>query len=77
MEKKVDSTTLYEGKIITVNKDHVECPNKKIATREIVRHHGGVGILAIVDDRIILVKQYRYAYQQDLFRNSCRKIRKR
>ncbi len=76
MEKKIDSTTLYEGKIITVNKDHVECPNKKIATREIVRHHGGVGILAIVNDQIILVKQYRYAYQQDLLEIPAGKLEK-
>lgn len=65
MEKKMESQTLFEGKVITVYKDKVKCPNDKIATREIVRHHGGVGILAIKDDKIILVKQFRYAYDQD------------
>ena len=65
MEKKMDSQTIFQGKIITVYKDQVKCPNEKIATREIVRHHGGVGILATVDDKIILVKQFRYAYNQD------------
>lgn len=61
----MDSQTIFQGKIITVYKDKVKCPNEKIATREIVRHHGGVGILATVDDKIILVKQFRYAYNQD------------
>ena len=65
MEKKMDSQTIFQGKIITVYKDKVKCPNEKIATREIDRHHGGVGILATVDDKIILVKQFRYAYNQD------------
>lgn len=65
MEKKVKSEVLFTGNVITVYKDQVECQNGMFADREIVRHHGGVGILAIVDDRIILVKQYRYAYQQD------------
>ena len=65
MEKKMDSQTIFQGKIITVYKDKVKCPNEKIATREIVRHHVGVGILATVDDKIILVKQFRYAYNQD------------
>ena len=65
MEKKMDSQTIFQGKIITVYKDKVKCTNEKIATREIVRHHGGVGILATVDDKIILVKQFRYAYNQD------------
>lgn len=65
MEKKVESEILFDGKIITVYKDKVQCQNNNLATREIVRHHGGVGILAIVDDKIILVKQFRYAYNQD------------
>ncbi|MGN1182329.1 MAG: NUDIX hydrolase [Faecalibacillus sp.] len=65
MEKKIDSEILFKGKIITVYKDKVKCPNDKIASREIVRHHGGVGILATIDDKIILVKQFRYAYNQD------------
>lgn len=65
MEKKVKSEVLFTGNVITVYKDQVECQNGMLADREIVRHHGGVGILATVDDRIILVKQYRYAYQQD------------
>ena len=43
MEKKVKSEIIYDGKIIKVYKDQVECPNKRLATREIVRHHGGVG----------------------------------
>lgn len=65
MEKKINSEVLYDGKIITVYKDKVICPNGREATREIVRHHGGVGILAINDDQIVLVRQFRYAYNQD------------
>ena len=60
MEKKISSEIIYDGKIITVYKDKVECENGNLATREVVRHHGGVGVLAIVDDKILLVKQYRY-----------------
>ena len=61
---------------ITVYKDKVECPNKKIATREIVRHHGGVGILAVVDDCIVLVKQFRYAYNKDTLEIPAGKLEK-
>lgn len=76
MEKKVESQVIYNGKIITVYKDKVECPNKKIATREIVRHHGGVGILAVVDDCILLVKQFRYAYNKDTLEIPAGKLEK-
>ena len=76
MEKKVESQVIYNGKIITVYKDKVECPNKKIATREIVRHHGGVGILIVVDDCIVLVKQFRYAYNKDTLEIPAGKLEK-
>ena len=76
MEKKVESQVIYNGKIITVYKDKVECPNKKIATREIVRHHGGVGILVVVDDCIVLVKQFRYAYNKDTLEIPAGKLEK-
>ena len=60
MEKQISSELIYQGKIIKVYKDKVECENGNIATREVVRHRGGVGVLAIVDDKVLLVKQYRY-----------------
>lgn len=60
MEKKLSSKLIYKGKIISVYKDKVECENGNIANREVVRHHGGVGVLAIIDNKILLVKQYRY-----------------
>ena len=65
MEKKLSSELIYQGKIINVYKDKVECENGNIATREVVRHHGGVGVLAVVDDQILLVKQYRYPNATD------------
>ena len=65
MEKQISSQTVFQGKIITVYHDEVECQNGLMAKREIVRHHGGVGILAIIDNHIILVKQYRYAYGEE------------
>ncbi len=65
MEKKLTSELIYQGKIINVYRDKVECENGNIATREVVRHHGGVGVLAIVDNKILLVKQYRYPNATD------------
>ena len=59
MEKRIQSKRIYDGKIIKVDVDDVELINQKQTKREVVIHNGGVGILAIVDDKIILVKQYR------------------
>lgn len=59
-EKTVSSEKVFEGRIIKVKVDRVEMPDGSIATRELVEHPGGVGIVAITDkDEIILVEQYR------------------
>jgi ADP-ribose pyrophosphatase len=61
MEKFLNSTTIYDGRIIKVKKDVVELPNGAKSDREVVLHSGGVGIVAVDDEEnIYLVKQYRY-----------------
>lgn len=60
-EKTLDSQMMYDGRIIKVYKDNVELADGKKSFREVVRHSGGVVILAFKDeDTILLVKQYRY-----------------
>ncbi len=67
-EIKLNSKKIYEGKIIHVELDEVLCPNGNKSFREIVRHNGGACILGITkDDKIILEKQYRYAYDEILY----------
>ncbi len=75
-EKKVNSKLVYDGKILQLYKDDVLCPNGKMASREIVRHHGGVCVLAMIEDKIILEKQYRYAYNEILFELPAGKLEK-
>ncbi|ADY56170.1 NUDIX hydrolase [Syntrophobotulus glycolicus DSM 8271] len=64
-EKRLVTKTIYEGKIIRVKEDLVELPNGKETTREVVQHPGAVGMLAVQDGQIFLVRQYRYALQQE------------
>lgn len=43
-------------------------PSGKIATREVVQHPGGVGIVAVTEeDEIILVRQYRKAIDAAIY----------
>ncbi len=59
-EKTVSTKTVFNGKIVDVQIDMVALPNGELAQRDIVRHPGGVGIVAITDDnKIIMVKQFR------------------
>lgn len=60
-EKTLDSQMMYDGRIIKVYKDNVELADGHKSFREVVKHSGGVVILAFKDeDTILLVKQYRY-----------------
>lgn len=62
--KKFEETTIstrpvFEGRIITLQVDEVRLPNGETATREIVRHPGAVAVMALIDDKMLVVEQYR------------------
>lgn len=64
MDKKFEEVTIrtesiFKGKVISVQVDHVRLPNGEVSIREIVRHPGAVGILALHDNKMIVVEQYR------------------
>lgn len=60
-EKCLFQEIIYQGKIITVCKDKVLLPNGKTTTREVVHHPGAVGVVALKEGNLLMVKQYRYA----------------
>ncbi|MEB3102748.1 NUDIX domain-containing protein [Ferviditalea candida] len=65
-DRKFEEVTLrteeiYKGRVISLQVDHVRLPNGETATREIVKHPGAVGILALHEGRMIVVEQYRKA----------------
>lgn len=60
MEKEINREMIFDGNIMQVTKEEVELEDGKHAFREVVYHHGGVCILAIENNQILLVKQFRY-----------------
>lgn len=66
-EKRISGETMFAGRIFTVERDRVELENGETSVREIVRHNGGACILPLFDNGdICLVRQFRYAYGQEL-----------
>ena len=65
-EKTLESREVYRGRILRVREDRVRLPNGKEGVREVVEHPGGVGILALDGDDLLLVKQYRDAFSRVL-----------
>lgn len=67
-ETQLSSEVVYDGKIMTVQSDRVRIADGKESFREVVRHSGGVVILAFKDEEtILLVKQFRYPIAQTVF----------
>ena len=63
-EKTLKSKVLLKGKVVTVKKDDIELSDGQKSFREVVVHSGGVVIVALTkDNKILLVKQYRYPIQ--------------
>lgn len=60
-ERVVRTDRAWEGKIFSVEHLRVELSDGSLDWREIVRHHGGAGVVAVVDGCVCLVRQYRVA----------------
>ena len=66
-EKTVQKHYVYEGKIISVRCDEALRPDGKPCKRELIEHPGGACVLYVEDGRMLLVKQFRYAYGEVLY----------
>jgi ADP-ribose pyrophosphatase len=61
LEKQIlSSTYIYKGKIIILRQDKVKLPDGRETVREIVEHPGAVVILALTDDKkVVMIRQFR------------------
>lgn len=65
-ETKVAETRFFDGKIFNVRRDDILLPNGKPATREVIEHSGGSAVLIVDNGKIMLVKQHRYPFDEEL-----------
>ncbi len=66
-ERTVGKNYLYRGKILSLRCDDALLPDGTPCKREIVEHSGGAGVLCVREGKVLLVKQYRYAYGEELY----------
>jgi ADP-ribose pyrophosphatase len=60
-EHFVSGEPVFEGTLLKVHRDVVRLPDGSQGTREYIRHPGAVAIVALTDDRqLLLERQYRY-----------------
>ena len=66
-EKTVQKNYIYKGKILTLRKDDALLPDGKPCIREIIEHSGGACVLYVEENKVLLVRQYRYAYGENVY----------
>lgn len=65
-EKKINSETVFSGKVLTVKKDDILLPDGKTGYREYCVHNGAVAVIPVEKDgTVYTVRQYRYACGRD------------
>lgn len=76
IEKCVQENEVFRGKILRVRCDDVLDGEGKPCFREIVVHSGGACALYVEDGKVALVRQYRYAYGEDVLEIPAGKLEK-
>jgi len=67
-EKTISSSYIYRGRVINLRQDRVNLPDGRETTREIVEHPGAVVILALTDEKeIVMIKQFRKPAEEVLW----------
>lgn len=64
-EERIVREVLFEGRMLRLERDMVRLPNGLETSREVVRHPGAVAIVALQDQQVLMVRQYRYAIAQE------------
>jgi len=66
-EKTIKIEEIFSGKVIKLQVEEVELPNGELAKREVIKHPGAVAVLALTDDKkIVMVEQYRKALEKNI-----------
>ena len=62
----ISERIIHEGFVITVVEAEFETPDGETMTRDVVRHPGAVGVVAVDGDEVVLVRQFRAPLGTDI-----------
>lgn len=63
-----ESETIFKGFVFDVKVDQIEYDSGNKGVREVILHNGGAVVVPVKDDgKIILVKQYRYPFDEFMY----------
>jgi len=66
--KVIKSKKVFEGFVFDIKVDQIEYDSGNKGVREVILHNGGAVVVPVKDDgKIILVKQYRYPFDEFIY----------
>ncbi|MBD5130120.1 MAG: NUDIX hydrolase [Ruminococcaceae bacterium] len=66
-EKTIASEQKFDGRIVKLFVDKAELENGETVVREVIKHPGGVCVVALDgEDNVLFVRQFRYPHQRVL-----------
>ncbi len=66
MEIWVNKERKFEGHIFSVDVGGARLDDGTLVPREMVAHHGGVAVVPVVRDSVILIRQYRIVVEREI-----------
>lgn len=66
MEKWITKREIHKGRIFSLWGGSVALDNGNTAVREYIRHPGGVAIVPVVENNVILIQQFRITIEREL-----------
>lgn len=76
-ETIIDTQEIFKGRVFNTVVHSVTLPDQSVATREVVLHNGGVGVIAITPENdVLMVRQYRIAAGQVMLEIPAGKLEK-
>lgn len=66
MEKWIKQEEIHKGKIFSLWGGQVSLDNGEVAVREYIKHSGGVAIVPVIDENVILIRQFRISIEREL-----------
>jgi 8-oxo-dGTP pyrophosphatase MutT (NUDIX family) len=66
METWVRSNRVYQGKVLSLLVGDVRLDDGNVVPREVVEHSGGVAIVPVLDDSVVLIRQFRIAAGREI-----------
>lgn len=75
-ETTVKKNVVYSGRIIRLRVDDALLPDGRPCKREIVEHPGGSAVLCVESGKVLLERQFRYAYGEVIWEIPAGKLEK-